>query len=493
MHLLLASFSHETNTFSSDKTRLPEFFGFRDVPVTGEEAVRSRRGTGSSIGGHIDYLESENISFDLAVAANAWPSGVVAKEAYEQIVGLITDALAARHYDGVLLELHGAMVAEEFEDGEGELLRRLREINSTIPIGVTLDMHANNYAALVDKVTVLTGYHTYPHVDMNEAGQRCAGLLIRTLRGEIKPTIAFGTRPMLPHIMRQGTHENPNRSLQAACIDLEKEQCLAASLFTGFPHADIEYAGLSVVVVTDGDQGLADSICDRLLTQAWEERAGFNYQPSPLESSITKAKQSTDFPVAILDHCDNVGSGGPMDTTVVLAEMIRQGLTDAVFFAIRDPQAVEAAAKAGVGATVTLTIGGHAQFVATGEDNPPLTISGRVRTLHDGQIKLHGPMKTGMIIPIGKTAVIDVAGILVVLISERTEPADISYFSSLGIDVRSKKYIAIKSRVHWRAGLGDIVAKAIESDGIGITTSDYSKLKFKKVRRPIYPLDAIDN
>lgn len=298
-------------------------------------------------------------------------------------------------------------------------------------------------------------------------------------------------RPMLPHIMRQGTHENPNRSLQAACIDLEKEQCLAASLFTGFPHADIENAGLSVVVVTDDNQALADSLCENLLAQAWAVRADFLYKPSPLESSVAQAKQSTDFPVVILDHCDNVASGGTMDTTVVLAEIIRQGLSDAIFFAIRDPQAVEEAAKAGVGKTVTLTIGGHAQLAATGEANPSLTISGLVRTLSDGEIKLHGPMMAGIAVSLGKTAVVDVAGILVVLISGKAEPFDISCFSSLGIDIRRKKYIAIKSRVHWRAGIGDIAAKIVESDGVGVTTSDYSKLQFKKVRRPIYPLDAM--
>lgn len=195
MHLLLAAFSHETNTFSPQKTQLQEFFRNPNVPLTGEEAIRSRRGTGSSIGGYIDYLESENISFDLAVAASAQPSGVVTNDTYERIASLITDALAAKHYDGVLLDLHGAMVVEGFDDGEGELLRRLREINSTIPIGVTLDMHANNYAALISKVTVLTGYHTYPHIDMSDAGRRCAKLLVRTLRKEIKPTIAFGNAP----------------------------------------------------------------------------------------------------------------------------------------------------------------------------------------------------------------------------------------------------------------------------------------------------------
>lgn len=493
MHLLLAAFSHETNTFSPYKTQFEEFCGSSGEALIGEAAVRGRRATGSSIGGHIDCLEAENISFDVAVAANAWPSGVVTKDAYERFTGLITGALAAKHYDGILLELHGAMVAEEFEDGEGELLRRLREINPTIPIGVTLDMHANNYAALIDKVTVLTGYHTYPHIDMNDAGRRCAQLLIRTIRGEIKPTIAFGNRPMLPYIMRQGTHENPNRALQAACIGLEKDQCLAASLFTGFPHADIKHAGLSVVVVTDDNQALAERHCEELLNQAWDARAAFLYHPSPLERSISQAKQTAEYPVVILDHCDNAASGGTMDTTVVLAEIIRQGLNDVIFFAIRDPQAVEDAVKAGVGKSVTLTIGGQATLEATGEDNPPLTISGLVHTLHDGEMKLHGPMKAGMLISLGKIAVIDVAGILVVLISKRAEPSDISYFTSLGIDVRKKKYIAIKSRVHWRAGLGDIVGKVIESDGVGVTTSDYSKLHFEKVRRPIYPLDAFNN
>lgn len=490
MHLLLATFKHETNTFSPQPTQFREFFRYKDTALVGEEAINARRGTGSGVGGYIDYLESlDGVSFDVAVTAEARPSGVVTSDAYERIVGLITDALKGGRYDGILLDLHGAMVAEGFEDGEGELLRRLRDIDAQIPIGVTLDMHANNYASMIDKVTVLTGYHTYPHVDIGDAGRRCAVLLVKAIRGEITPKIAFGSRPMLPHVMRQGTHQNPNRALQAACMDLEENDCLAASLFTGFPHADIEHAGLSVVVITDNDQEQAQRLCDELLTQAWDVRTDFLYQSSPLEQSIVQAKAATKFPVVILDHCDNVSSGGTMDTTVVLAELIRQGIDDCVYFAIRDPEAVEQAAQAGIGETVTLTLGGKAKLEATGEENPSLTVTGRVRVLHDGDITLHGPMMAGVAISIGKTAVLDVDGILVVVISGRAEPSDINCFLSLGIDVRTKKYIAIKSRVHWRAGLGDIVGTVIESDGVGVTTSDYSKLPFENIRRPIYPLD----
>lgn len=492
LRLLLACFKHETNTFSPAPTPLRRFFRDGDTPLVGDAAAAARRGTGTGMGGFLEVTDREGCEITVAVVAEASPSGLVDTEAYERIVGLILDTARGKVFDGILLDLHGAMVTPAHEDGEGELLRRLRELQPTVPIGAAFDMHANLYPEMVARLTVLSGYHTYPHVDMAAAGRRAAELLVRTIRGEIRPVLAWDNRPMLPHVMRQGTHAQPNRSLQARCIEFEQTgTVLAASVFTGFPHADIRNAGLSAVVCTDANEEQARRVRDELLDQAWENRSAFLYEGQPLEKSVLQAKSATGRLVVLLDHCDNSASGGTMDTTGVLAEVLRQDLQDAVFYAIRDPQAVEQAIAAGIGNEVTLSLGGLSELTTTGDANPPITLSARVRTISDGAFRLRGPMMAGVAISAGKTVVLQAGGVQVVVTSMATEPHDLAYLMSLGIDLDRVRYLVLKSRVHWRAGFGSLAEDVIECDSVGVTTSDYSKLRFERVRRPIYPLDAL--
>jgi microcystin degradation protein MlrC len=190
----------------------------------------------------------------LPIAAGAPPSRPVDDAAFELIASVICDAVAKRGFDGIMLDLHGAMVTESFEDGEGELLRRIRAIDADTPIAVAYDMHANLYDAMIDNATVVAGYRTYPHIDTYDTAHRAGEILLMAMRGRVNPVMAWGNVPMLPHVMRQGSDDHPNHELQARCAAMATEGALAASLFTGFPHADIRNAGLSAVVVTDGDR-----------------------------------------------------------------------------------------------------------------------------------------------------------------------------------------------------------------------------------------------
>lgn len=501
MRLLAAQFKHETNTFSPVPTPTQRFFGYAPHSLVGQAAIDAHRGTGSGLGGFIAVAESIGATIEVAVAAEASPSGPVEDAAFEEIAAPILEAVRAGGWDGVLLDLHGAMVTRSHEDGEGELLRRIREIDPVTPIGVVLDMHANLYDAMVRHATVITGYHTYPHVDVREAGERAARLIVGTIRGEVRPVMCWANRPMLPHVMRQGTHAEPNRGLQAACIAAEGEgRALACSVFVGFPHADIREAGLSAVVCTDGDPVQAASIRDGLLERAWAARADFVYRGEPLTESVARARSLgaaaataglAGGPVVLLDHCDNVASGGTMDTTAVLAEVLRQGLEEAVFYAIHDPDSVREAIAAGVGAQVNLRVGGKAAMPSIGAPAVPLPITGRVRRITDGVYRLRGPMSAGARVNNGPTVVIEVGGLELVLISLYQEPFDLECFLSVGIDPTRKRYVVIKSRVHWRAGLGPMAREVVECAGVGVTTSDYAQLKFEKVRRPVFPLDPI--
>jgi len=492
MRILLAQFKHETNTFSPVPTDLARFARGQATPFYGDDAYRAYKGTGSALGGFIDVCEAAGHEVSVPVAANAWPSGPVHDDAFEHVSARIVEAAGAG-FDAILLDLHGAMVTQSFEDGEGELLRRVRAVAPEVPIGVALDMHTNLYGAIVDNATVVAGYQTYPHVDLHETGVRAARPVLAMLDGSATPVMAWGTRPMLPHVMRQSSEDMPNLGLQMRCREMEREGALAASLFTGFPHADIRNAGLSCVVVTDGDRVLAERCRDELLDEAWARREEFVYRVEPLERSLAHARQVSEGPVVLLDHYDNCASGGTMDTTTVLRAILEAGLEDVAAFAIHDPAAVREMIAAGVGSELTLALGGRTPMPAIGLGGEPLEVSGRVRLVSDGRYRNRGPASRGVLMDMGPSAVLDTGKVEIVVISRHQEPNDLACLQSLGIDPLAKRFLMLKSRVHFRAGFGAIAKQIIECAGSGVCTSDYSTLEFRNVRRPIYPLDRIND
>ena len=493
MRLLIAMMKHETNTFSPLPTPLARF-GNGPGPLYGEAAIAAYRGTGTGLGAYLDLAEREGAEVALPIAASAPPSGPVEDAAYTEITDRICEAAAEGGFDGIMLDLHGAMVTQSLEDGEGQFLKRLRAIVPNTPIGVSLDMHANLYDEIVANATVVTGYRTYPHIDTYETARLAGEILLRAMRGEVRPVMAWGNVPMLPHVMRQGTDDHPNKELQHRCAAMNDEGALAASLFTGFPHADIANAGLSAVVVTDGDRELSERLRDELLDRAWVEREAFVYKIEPLEQSVARARAMPppapgEGPIVLLDHYDNCASGGTMDTTAVLAEIMRLGLEGVAAFAIYDPEAVQQAIAAGIGAQVALSIGGKIAMPAIPADSPPLAVRGTVKTISNGHYRNRGPMARGVQMDMGAAVVLDTGAVEIVVISRHVEPSDLNCLLALGIDPMQKRYVMLKSRIHWRAGLGKLARAVVECAGVGVCTSDYGQLRFKKVRRPIYPLD----
>jgi len=208
MRLLIAMMKHETNTFSPVPTPLARF-GTGPGPLYGEAAIAAYRGTGSGFGAYLDIALREKAEIVLPIAAGAPPSRPVDDAAFEHIAGHICEAVAKGRFDGILLDLHGAMVTETYEDGEGELLRRIRALDPVTPIAVAYDMHANLYPAMIENATVVSGYRSYPHIDTYETAKRAGDILVRAIRGEAKPAMAWGNVPMLPHVMRQGVGRPP--------------------------------------------------------------------------------------------------------------------------------------------------------------------------------------------------------------------------------------------------------------------------------------------
>ena len=505
MHVIIATMSHETNTFSPVVTDLQRFCSSRAVivngqavPLEGEAAKAVYVGTASCVGGYLRSVEEAlaqgaDVEVTIPIIASAPPSGPVEDDAYEYIVDKILNAVAAG-CDALMLDLHGAMVTASFEDGEGELLRRIRALAPDLPIAVSLDMHANVYADMIENATIVAGYHTYPHIDMDTTALRAGRALLKTIQGIVQPTMVWGNAPMLPHVMRQGTDDFPNRQLQERAEQMESMGALAVSTFTGFPHADIHNAGLSVVVITDNDPLLAQRWCDELLDQAWNDREAFVYQMEPLEQSVAEAKLLGEQggPVLLLDHYDNTASGGTMDTTEVLAEILRQGLEDVAVFGIFDPQVVDELEAAGVGNEVSVSLGGKLPMPALEIQSKPLKLTGTVKLLSEGRFPATVAMSRGLTMDMGKTAVLSVGSVDIVVISRHIEPFDPGCFRALGIEPTARRFLMLKSRIHYRVGFMGLVKQVVECAGVGVCTSDYSALSFERVRRPIFPLDGVN-
>jgi microcystin degradation protein MlrC len=489
MRLVVAMMKHETNTFSPVRT---DWQRFRDWGAHfGEAARQAYEGTGMPMGAYLKLAREIGAEVVTPVAAEAMPSGPVAAEAYDMMSEAILEAVRAG-CDAALLDLHGAMVAETTPDGEGTLLERIRAIAPDLPIAVTCDLHANLTERMVRNCTALIGYKTYPHVDMYEVGEQVGRILLRALAGEVRPVMAWERRPVLAQTLRMGTDDEPMRTLIGLAREEEARGLLAATVFGGFPLADFADAGISAICVADGDRAAAQAAAGRLMDAAWERREDLLYRHEPLAQAVTRAKAIEQGPVLLLDHADNVGSGGTEDVMTVLREVIRQGLEDVAVAAIWDPQAVAEMAKAGIGATVTLRLGGKTDMPTIGRVGEPLEVTGRVRTLSDGEWIVRGPMYTGVRVTMGPTAVLDTGTVQIVIVSRHHEPWDQGVFTSVGIDPRCKRYLLLKSRIHYRAGFAPLARATITCDGDGVTTSDNAQLDFHRVRRPIFPLDRLN-
>jgi microcystin degradation protein MlrC len=392
-----------------------------------------------------------------------------------------------------MLDLHGAMVvADRTDDGEGTLLERVRKVAPTVPIGVSLDLHANVTEAMVKNATVIAGYKTYPHVDQYEAGLLAGTLLLRTLRGEIKPVMAWGNRPLLAQTLMQNTNEGANKAYVDAARAAERDGLLAATAFGGFQQADIRDAGISVVTVSDGNAAQAREACERILDVAWARKEDFIYRGEPLADALTKAKRMADEtggPILLLDHADNCASGANQDTMTVLREALALGLTGIAVGPIRDPEAVAAMIEAGVGATITLDVGGKIDMPAIGRKGEPLRLTGVVRAITDGEYTVTGPQFTGMRCYMGRTAVLDTGAAEIVVIERNQEPWDRGVFTSVGIDPTAKRFLLLKSRMYFRPVFLPIAKGHVFCDAPGVGTSDWTAFEYRKLRRPIYPLD----
>jgi microcystin degradation protein MlrC len=489
--VLTAQFSHETNTFSRFRTDLA---AFRRRSFHRENEIPGiYKGTRSALGASFEAAAKYGWTLIHPIHASANPAGLVTDEAFETVTDAILERLDSS-VDGILLHLHGAMVTESHEDGEGALLQRIRRrVGDRIPIVVTLDLHGNITEAMARHANALIAFRTYPHIDAYERAWQAADLLQRALKGEIKPKTVIAKRPMLWGLDWGRTQGGPMLELIRRGEAIEaRGEALVVSICAGFPPADIRDVGPSVTVTGDGDDPRFQSIAEDFMDYAWRHRGYTSIDLRPIAEVVAKAKAgegAKQKPLVVADYTDNPGGGGYGDSTAVLKAMVEADLQNAVFHAICDPEAVDAGKAAGIGRRTTIKLGGKGDPRLGGG---PLGLTGEVACLTDGKFVCWGPMGGGVPRDYGHSMVFRVGGVEVIVISNNGQATDLAQLTSMGIDPTRKDTILVKSMQHFRAAFQPIAREVVLVDSGSLCSESYSPEMYKKVRRPIWPIDNIE-
>lgn len=486
MHVVIGSISHETNTFSNVPTGLDKF---RENLYLGQDIVKAFKGKHAIASAFIQVAEEEGFELIPTVWASATPSGLVKDEAFNHLLSkMIQPIESAEKVDGVLLHLHGAMVTQSIDDPEGEVLEAVRGVvGHEVPIISTLDLHANIAERMVREADVLVGYDTYPHVDRFDRGIEAARLMAEIFKGRLKPTMAMKKPPMIVSPQRQKTNYYPMNALINLAHEMETdEKIVNVTVSGGYPFADLEFTGVTMVVTTNNSQEVAQEKADKLAALAWKIRRDFLADVVPPKEAVAEATATQGGPVVLADHADNPGGGAPCDGTVILQTLLELGVENAVLAVMADPAAVNKMVTAGVGKALTLNLGGRTDTL----HGPPIHVTGTVKLISDGKFLPLGPMSSGLESNMGRTVVFTCRGVDIIVTEKRLQPTDLELYRSVGIEPTRKKIIVVKSAVHFRASHEPIAKKIIEVDTPGIHSSRLSAFQYKKLRRPIFPLDV---
>lgn len=497
--VLLGGFSHETNTFASGKTDRALFQERREY--FGEEIPEKMRGTNTCEGGVIDVAEDEDVNLRYTVSASATPSGVVAADAYQFYTNQILEGVEkhAEELDGVCLCLHGAMVPEGMDDGEGPLVAAVREkVGPDVPIVVTLDLHGNNTDQLVEEADILVAYEEYPHTDTGDTGRRAMRFLTQTMRDELDPTMHIERPPVLALGPKQNTREGPMAKVMELAREYEeRDDIVKVNVFPGFHQADVSSMGCSIPVVADGTPEAAREVARELAAHVWNNRHDFEGDyPDPAEA-ITQGRNLLDDlnedagPIVMADVGDNPGGGGAADGTTVLREMLDQELTNAGFAIIRDPEVVDACVEAGVGERVTVDLGGKTD---DRHGDPIEDLDLYVKAITDGEFRNTGPMGTGSESHLGTGVHVQCGhedGVSVIVTENRMQPLDAEIWRHIGVQPERLDVLVVKSTNHYRADYEPMSSEVIPINSIGLVAMDPRKFDFTNVRRPLFPIDEM--
>ncbi|WP_230533352.1 M81 family metallopeptidase [Microvirga roseola] len=480
----IGGFMHETNTFGPSKAGLEAFVEGGGWPSLSEgpALINATRNVNMGICGFVEAAEAQGWDTVPTLWCAASPSAHVTENAFETITNQIVDGIrSVGRLDGVYLDLHGAMVAEHVDDGEGEILTRIRDvIGPDVPLVASLDLHANATRRMFDMADALIAYRTYPHVDMAETGRRSALYLRRLMSGE-RDAKAFRQVPFLIPIAWQCTSVEPGRSLYARLPALEERGIGSASLLMGFPAADFADCGPSIVVYAPS-QEIADKAADDLLRAVAEQESAFSgrvYSPREGVLHAMKLADSASRPVVIADTQDNPGAGGDSDTTGMLRALVEADAKRAAIGAIVDPLAAIRAHEAGIGARVRLSLGGKSGI----EGDAPLEADYVVESLSDGHLTASGPFYGGARMQLGPSACLRLGDVRIVIASRKAQMADQEMYRFVGIEPTKQAILVNKSSVHFRADFEPIAEAVLVCAAPGPMPVDPAALPFTRLRK----------
>ncbi|MDX1981905.1 MAG: M81 family metallopeptidase [Bryobacteraceae bacterium] len=486
MKIAVASILQESNTFSPVKTKYEDF-----SPVFGEAARERHQGKLTEMGGFLDVL-SKRKGVEIAPVCAAWAitANRLLRGDFERLMADFESHLRLHaDADAMLLAMHGAQTAEGCDDVEGHVLATARGIlGEHKPLILTLDLHANITEAMVEHATAIIGYHTFPHIDMFETGQKAARLLLRVLSGKCRPAMACAKLPLIVNAENSQSTSGPFHRLMRRAEKLEaKGKAEAVSLFPVQPWMDIDEMGCAVVTVCDGDLAAAQQLSETLAGKWWKAKDEFTPELISPEDAIARALKIEGGPVVFAESSDSTGSGSPGDSTGVLKHLLKARLTGPAAIFLVDPGAAAKAIAAGVGNTVTMSIGGCFDK----RNSRPVKVTGHVRLISDGRwtARARG-YNTGIETNMGPSAVLEVGQVRILIASRSAMTVDPELFRSHGIEPLYSKIVVVKSPNGFRACYEPIAKAIFVVDTPGVSTANLKTLPWRRIRRPIYPLDT---
>lgn len=490
MRIATLGLFHEANTFSPIKA---DHALYADGGVLrGEEIVREHGNAATTMGGFLHARSWPGVEVVPLVFAYVNPIGPIASDVFDELVDEMLGELAKQGpWDAVLLALHGAAVAEHIADADGEITARVRErVGPDAVVGATFDLHANLSARLIDALDVATVFQTNPHVDARGRALKCADMVVRAVRGDVRPRPALVPLPLVVNISRQDTSEQPMAGLiDAATAIADRPGMLDASVVQGFPYADVPHMGMTALAIHDGDDAAASSAATELAEAIWAVRADLQAQGFSVDDALDVAGRELVGPVVLLDVGDNVGGGAPGDSTVLLAAARHRGM-GSFLQTLCDPDAVRACTTAGTGATVRIAVGAkHAH-----SPGRPVDIEGTVRLISDGHFEeptvTHGGFRY---FDMGPTAVLDTTdGHTLVLTSKQAPSSSLQQHRCLGIEPTDYHIVVAKGVNSPRAAYGPIAKRMLVVDTDGVTAMGIERFRYRNRRTPLYPFEDAD-
>lgn len=488
IRIATAGFLHESNTFSTIPASLALWE--RAGILEGDAIRREYAQAQSTLSGFL-ALEQEDPLVQVVplVFGRLTPMGAITQQAIEHLMQRIVGAIRDNGpWDGVLLPQHGAAVSVPFLDADGEMLRRVRElVGPDVPIGMALDMHGNISRAMVEPADVVTVYQTNPHIDARAQALLCGRLLVRTIRGLIRPRMALATPPLVVNILNQGTSDRPMADLLAVADALrQRPGVLSVSVVEGYPYADVPEMGMSFIAVTDNDQTLADDVAQQLARAAWELRQALNQGGTAVDDALRQADTAPAGPVVLFDVGDNVGGGSPGDSTHILHAARALGIGN-LLQAVCDPQVVQQCQAAGIGGRITASVGGRSDHL----HGAPFPIEATVTALGDGRYEETGPTHGGFrFFNDGPSCALKTDdGYTLLLTSRSAGSSSLQQFRSLGIEPTGFQIVVAKGVHSPRPAMEPIAKALIWVATPGVTSADLSTFSYRHRRVPLYPFE----